>query len=73
MSLKNDKVSCYSGFTYAQRPRSFEWENVRHVVKSVVAEWQLPDGKQFRVLTEKDTAFDLCYAVQAETWTIKQI
>ena len=73
MSYTNYHVKCHSGYTYAQRPVSFEWENVRYAVHSVIAEWVSPEGKLFRVLTDKELAFDLCYAVQADAWTIKRI
>jgi hypothetical protein len=43
------KVECYSGYTYAQEPRAFEWDGVRYEVVRVVKRWRTPTGPIFRV------------------------
>jgi hypothetical protein len=42
-------VECYSGHTYAQEPRAFEWEGLRYNVERVVKRWRTPAGPCFRV------------------------
>ena len=43
------RVECYSGHTYAQEPRAFEWEGSRYQVERVVKRWRTPAGPCFRV------------------------
>ena len=43
------RVECYSGHTYAQEPRAFEWEGLRYQVGRVVKRWRTPAGPCFRV------------------------
>lgn len=38
--MNNLKVSCYSGYTYAERPESFEWRGVEYEIKEIEKEWQ---------------------------------
>ncbi len=73
MTLTKPLVTCHSGYTYAQRPISFVWQNEQVEVVSIQAEWISPEGKTFRVYTQEDLAFDLCYAAQADAWTITPI
>jgi hypothetical protein len=43
------KVECYSGYTYAQEPRAFEWDGERYEVVRVVKRWRTPTGPVFCV------------------------
>ncbi len=43
------RVECYSGHTYAQEPRAFEWEGRIYQVERVVKRWRTPTGPCFRV------------------------
>jgi hypothetical protein len=43
------RVECYSGHTYAQEPRAFEWEGRRYDVERIVKRWRTPGGPCFRV------------------------
>ena len=43
------QVECYSGHTYAQEPRAFEWRGERYEVVRVVKRWRTPTGPAFRV------------------------
>ena len=43
------QVECYSGHTYAQEPRAFEWRGQRYEVVRVVKRWRTPTGPAFRV------------------------
>jgi hypothetical protein len=43
------QVECYSGYTYAQEPRAFEWHGRRYEVERIVKRWRTPSGPAFRV------------------------
>lgn len=43
------KVECYSGNTYAQRPRAVHIDGVRFLVEEILGEWKTPEGRSFRV------------------------
>ena len=63
------QVACYSGRTYADRPVSFIWEDVELRVKEVEREWQEPGERHFRVRTDDDRTFELCYYEGGNGWT----
>jgi hypothetical protein len=43
------RVECYSGYTYAQEPRAFEWQGQRYQVRHIAKRWRTPVGPAFRV------------------------
>ncbi len=71
-------VECYSGYTYAQEPRAFEWEATRYQVERVVKRWRTPAGPCFRVevagisnLKSPISKFvDLTYIESTNQWTM---
>ena len=68
----NLDVECRSGFTYVERPIAFSWENQRHVIEAVNAEWRSPIGKHFRVTTENGFIFELTFDHANDSWQILQ-
>jgi len=44
------KVKCYSGYIYAEEPRSFIWQEKELKIKSIEKAWQQPGKRLFRVL-----------------------
>jgi hypothetical protein len=72
------RVECYSGHTYAQEPRAFEWEGRRYRVERVVKRWRTPTGPGFRVevasisnlQSPMSNLFDLTYLESADQWTM---
>ena len=42
-------VECYSGYTYAQEPKTLEWGEQLFEVVRVVKRWRTPTGPVFRV------------------------
>jgi hypothetical protein len=72
------RVECYSGHTYAQEPRAFEWEGRRYQVERVVKRWRTPAGPCFRVevagisnLQPLISNFvDLTYLESTDQWTM---
>jgi len=71
--LKNLKVNCYSGHTYAERPRSFEWEDIEYKVVEVEKEWQEPGERHFQVRTEDNKLFQLCYNETEREWSLIEL
>jgi len=67
--LNNLKVNCYSGHTYAERPRSFLWQGTEYKVQEIEKVWQEPGKKLFRITTDKGKAFELCYNEAEEQWS----
>jgi len=68
MEHEQVQVTCYSGHTYAERPKSFIWEGMEYRVKKVEKEWQEPGEKHFRIITEDDRMFELCYYEASDRW-----
>ncbi|MEE8470423.1 MAG: hypothetical protein V3S51_03745 [Dehalococcoidia bacterium] len=63
------QVACHSGYTYAGRPMSFVWEGAENMVKEVEKEWQEPGERHFKVRTEDDRRFELCYYDSTDRWS----
>lgn len=66
----NLKVSCYSGHTYAQEPRSFEWRGIGYDVAAIEKAWREPGKRCFLVLTGDNKSFQLCYNERQQDWDI---
>jgi len=62
------QVKCYSGYTYPQRPESFLWLDEEHNICRIENEWREPDKRYFRVVTEDEKVFDLCYNETQDQW-----
>jgi len=63
------KVSCYSGYMYAEEPRSFVWQGEQFDIKSVQRRWHEPGRRVFRVVTEDGKLFELCYNEASDRWS----
>jgi len=62
------QVRCYSGYTYAHRPESFLWRGEAHVISRIEKEWLEPSQRCFRVITEDENVFELCYNEGHDEW-----
>jgi len=69
----NLKVSCYSGQTYAERPRSFVWEEVEYEVEEIEKEWLEPGERHFQVRTKDNKLFRLCYNEAQDQWSLTEL
>jgi len=69
MAVKPVQVTCYSGYTYAERPESLIWEGIEHKVKQIEREWQEPGAKLFKVVTEDSRVFILSYNERGDEWS----
>ncbi len=63
-------VHCYSGHTYAERPRSFLRRGEEIAVEEILAEWREPAGPAFRVRTAQGT-FVLSYSRSTDRWLLR--
>jgi len=71
--LNNLKVKCYSGHTYAERPKSFEWEGEEYEVAEIEKAWQGPGKRYFQVRTKDNKLFRLCYNEAEEQWSLTEL
>lgn len=63
------KVHCYSGYRYAEEPRSFVWQESELGIRSVQKAWQEPGKRLFRVITQDGRLFELCYNEATDRWS----
>lgn len=68
-----DEVKCYSGHTFAQRPMSFLWQDKEYNISHIEEEWQEPGKKFFKVRTEDNKIFELCYNNFHDEWLIIEV
>ena len=73
MRLDNVKVNCYSGQTYAERPRSFLWEGREYEVEEIERAWQEPGERHFQVRTRDNKLFRLCYNEVEKQWSLIEL
>ena len=67
------KVSCYSGYTYAERPRSFEWQGIEYEIEEIEKAWQEPQERHFLVRTRDNKLFKLCYNETQNKWSLIEL
>ena len=74
-SLHKDspEVHCYSGYTYAERPRSFKWRGTEYEVAEIEKAWQGPGERHFKVRTRDNKLFKLCYNELQDQWSITEL
>ena len=70
--MNNSIVKCYSGYTYAERPKSFLWQDTVYEIQEIEKEWREPGRKRFRVRTEDGKRFELCYDTQTDKWSVTE-
>ena len=73
MGLNDLKVKCYSGHTYAEEPRSFEWGEVKYEVEKIERAWQEPGERHFQVRTRDNKLFKLCYNKTEDQWSLTEL
>ncbi|GAI24973.1 unnamed protein product [marine sediment metagenome] len=67
------KVNCYSGHTYAERPKSFEWEGRKYEVERIEKAWVGSEGRHFQVRTRDNKLFQLCYNETNKQWSLTEL
>ena len=68
--MNNLKVSCYSGHTYGERPKSFLWEGVEYHIQEIENSWQEPGERHFQIRTGDKKIFRLCYNEARKQWSL---
>ena len=71
--MNNLKVNCYSGQTYAERPRSFLWGGMDYAVEKIEKAWQEPGERHFHVRTGDNKLFKLCYNERERQWSLIEL
>ena len=62
-------VKCYSGYLYAEGPRSFVWQESELEIESVKEAWKEPGKRLFRVVIHDGRLFELCYNEATDRWS----
>ena len=73
MSLDKLEVNCYSGHTYAERPKSFTWQGVEYEVAEIEKAWQESGKRCFQVSTRDNKLFNLCYNETKNQWSLVEL
>jgi hypothetical protein len=71
--LNNIIVKCYSGHTYAEEPRSFEWGGQKIEVEEIEKAWREPGERHFQVRTGDNKYFKLCYNETEDRWSAIEV
>jgi len=71
--LNNLSVNCYSGYTYAESPRSFRWEDRQYEIEEIESAWQEPGERCFLVRTGDNKRFKLCYNETGNKWSLVEL
>ena len=72
------QVECRSDSEYAERPLAVYWQGERLEIVEIISRWRTPDGKWFRVRTQKlpskeGQIFDLFYNEMNAAWQISPL
>ena len=74
MGLDKLKVNCYSGHTYAERPKSFQWQGIKYEVEEIERAWREPGERHFQVRTrDNKLLFILCYNELEKQWSLIEL
>ncbi len=65
-----NRVECYSGFEYPERPLAVIWQGERLEVDEILESKRTPKGKTFRVTVKNGLVFVLEYDQHADRWSI---
>ncbi|MBN2501503.1 MAG: hypothetical protein JXB38_12040 [Anaerolineales bacterium] len=68
--LMQVNVECHSEYTYAERPTAVYLDGERQEINHVLASWQTPEGRYFRVLLENDGVLTLVYKTTEDHWEL---
>lgn len=66
-------VKCYSGYLYAEEPRSFVWQESELQIESVEEAWQEPGKRLFKVVAQDGRLFALCYNEATDRWAAVEL
>lgn len=67
-----NRVECYAGSTYPEKPRALIWEAQRYLVQGIISRSREPEGYRFMVRCSPGNAvFDLFYDLIEKEWQIQ--
>lgn len=72
-AASGELVECHSGYTYAERPISLQWQGEKLAISEILETWRIPGGRKFRVVTEDERAFELFYGELYDEWRIHEL
>ena len=64
-------VECYSGHTYAERPKALCHNGKQYEIEAIEAQWRSPEGKHFQVTAMNGDVFELIYDQATDNWKIR--
>ena len=70
--MDNLEVKCYSGHTYAERPKSFIYNGIEYEVEKIEKSWLEPGERHFKVRIAGNKTFHLCYNEGQNQWSITE-
>jgi hypothetical protein len=70
---KGDLVECRSDSHYAERPLALTWDGQRFEIAEILARWQGPGERGFRVQTSDKQVFELTYREVTNEWEVQPI
>ena len=73
MEINDLTVNCYSGHTYAERPKSFIWQDIEYGIEEIEKEWREPGKRYFQVRTGDNKLFQLCYNETEHNWSLIEL
>ena len=66
-------VKCYSGYLYAEQPRSFVWHEGELQIESAEEAWLEAGKRLFKVVTLDRRLFELCYNEATDQWFVIEL
>ncbi len=67
------EVNCYSGHTYAEEPRSFQWQGIDYKIEEIERAWLEPGERYFQARTRDNKHFRLCYNETEKEWAVVEL
>lgn len=67
--MNQPEVECYSGSSFAERPRTLTWQGRRLQIKEIHSRWTSPEGRGFDVSTTDGSIFRLFYFQEEDRWS----
>jgi hypothetical protein len=64
------EVTCYSGYTYAEMPKTFLWREKEYRVEEIEKSWLEPGKRFFQVISDDKKAYKLCYNETEQQWSL---
>ena len=69
--MMSDRVRCYAGYRYAERPRALFWDGRWREITKIQSQTRTPEVITFLVCTEENQVFHLIYQEHQDEWLVK--